>query len=567
MRKKMILNTLSFVVAVFAMRFIGYSQCSELVFNDEFNGSSVDLSKWTFDNGDGCPTLCGWGNAEEQWYQPQNSTVQDGKLIITTRYENVGTKQFSSSKLITSNKFSSRYGRYEARIKLPSAGGVWPAFWMLPENGNWPFTGEIDIMESQQKNPTHIDGTVHYSNGGWRFTGRKYEMGVDLSQGFHTYAVEWEPDEIRWYADDVLYHTVTPANTVDPWPFSKGDWYLILNVAVGGPGTPFTGNQPPTPSEYPTQMEVDYVRVYQGSFSTQILGDNKVTEGERNVEYRIDSQNGASYNWSVPSGASIASGQGTNTILVNWGTKSGDVTVAVNAPDCGINEYDLSVKVEAPRTLDFLYDDFENVRNLNYTSETTGNLSQSVVNPGANSVNNSSSVARYQRNASELYDVLFMESQNIGNALEFISGKRSIYIDVYTDAPVGTEFLLQLENGALSGGDFPAGRHSRYTANTEVRNQWQTLEFEFFDRPDVTIGAFDVNQISLLIAPDSNSSFTTHVDNIRSMLAPDPTIIEEVIIADFDGINQLAPILVNGDYDAEASNPSPNAVNMLVLTW
>ena len=142
-----------------------YSQCSELIFNDEFDGTSVDLSKWSFDNGDGCPTLCGWGNAEEQWYRSENTTVQNGNLIITTKNESFGGKQYTSSKLITSGKFNARYGRYEASIKLPSAGGIWPAFWMLPENGSWPFTGEIDIMESQHKNPESIGGTVHYNNG------------------------------------------------------------------------------------------------------------------------------------------------------------------------------------------------------------------------------------------------------------------------------------------------------------------------------------------------------------------------------------------------------------------
>ncbi len=538
-----------------------YSQCSELIFNDEFDGTSVDLFKWSFDNGDGCPTLCGWGNAEEQWYRPENTTVQNGNLIITTKNESFGGKQYTSSKLITSGKFNARYGRYEASIKLPSAGGIWPAFWMLSENGSWPFTGEIDIMESQHKNPESIGGTVHYNNGGHQFNGREYDAGLDLSEGFHEYAVEWEPTEIRWYVDDQLYHAVTPANTVDPWPFNQGDWYIILNVAVGGPGTPYTGFIAPTPADYPTQMEVDYVRVYSGTFNTQLTGDNTVYQGDTNKVYTISPTEGASYNWSVPSDATIVSGQGTNSITVNWGNTGGDVSVSVNTPNCGSNEYSISVTVEPPRTLDFVFEDFESNRNLIYGSTTSGVLIESITNPETDNTNNSSLVGSYQRDGGSQYDVLFMESSDIGNALDFISGKKSIWIDVYTEAPVGTEFILQLENGNLSSGDWPIGRHSRYAARSTTQNQWETLEFELLDRPDVTVGALEVNQFALLIDSNSNTNHIVYLDNMRSMIAGEVPVIDEVIIANYDGVNELNPIFQNGVYTAGVSNPSVNNIN------
>ncbi|MBW1296656.1 family 16 glycosylhydrolase [Aquimarina litoralis] len=548
-------------IAIIFFQEITYAQCSELIFNDEFNGSSVDLTKWSFDNGDGCPTLCGWGNVEEQWYRPENTTVQNGNLIITTRNESFGGKQYTSSKLITSGKFNARYGRYEARIKLPSAGGIWPAFWMLPESNNWPFTGEIDIMEAQHSNPESIGGTVHYNNGGHQFNGREYDAGLDLSEGFHEYAVEWEPTEIRWYVDNQLYHTVTPSNTVDPWPFDQGDWYLILNVAVGGPGTPYTGFIPPTPSDYPTQMEVDYVRVYSGTFNTQLIGDNTVYVGDENKIYSISPIDGASYVWSVPTSATIISGQGTNSIEVNWGTSGGDVAVSVNVPDCGISDYKMTVTVEPPRTLDFLFEDFETNRNLVYGNTTSGVLTEAINNPAINNTNNSSLVGRYQRDAGSQYDVLFMESSNIGNALDFVSGKKSVWIDVYTDAPIGTEFILQLENGNLSSGDWPMGRHSRYVAKTTTQNQWETLEFELLDRPDTNVGALEVNQFALLIDANSNTNHIAYFDNVRSMIAAEVAVIDEVIITDYDGINQLTPIFQNGVYTANVSNPAVNDVN------
>ncbi|AXT53862.1 T9SS C-terminal target domain-containing protein [Aquimarina sp. BL5] len=561
MKKGLFFKAITVCIILIFSNEIGYSQCSELIFNDEFSGNSVDLTKWSFDNGDGCPTLCGWGNAEEQWYQPENTTVQNGNLIITTKNESAGGKQFTSSKLITSGKFNSKYGRYEASIKLPSAGGIWPAFWMLPENGSWPFTGEIDIMESQHKNPESIGGTVHYSNGGWQYNGREFNAGLDLSAGFHEYAVEWEPSEIRWYVDDQLYHTVTPANTVDPWPFSEGDWYLILNVAVGGPGTPYTGNIQPTPADYPTQMEVDYVRVYSGTFNTQLIGDNSVYEGETGKSYTITPIEGASYSWTVPNGASIISGQGTNTILVDWGITEGDVKVVVNVPECGINEFKMSVSVNLVKTLEYVFEDFEGNRNLTYTSTTDGALSESVANPGGNSNNSSSIVGRYVRATGAQYDGLYMTTTNIGNALEYTSGEKSIWLDVYSDAPIGTEFILQIEDSSLSSGDWPSGRHSRYSAKTISQNQWETLEFELLDRPDASVGALDVDQFVLLIDPDSYTGHTVYIDNMRKMDAPYPTLLEEIIIADYDGINQLELFFENGEYTPNVTNPTPNDIN------
>ncbi len=558
MKKSVIITTLCFV---FLQTSLIYSQCADLIFNDEFSGSSVDQTKWTSIVGDGCPTLCGFGNNEEQWYRPENTTVQNGKLVITTRNEFVGGKQYTSSKLVTSGKFNSRYGRYEASIKLPSAGGIWPAFWMLPENGSWPFTGEIDIMEAQHKNPESIGGTVHYSNGGWRFNGREYSAGLDLSAGFHEYAVEWEPNEIRWYVDNQLYHSVTPATTVDPWPFSQGDWYIILNVAVGGPGTPYTGNIQPTPADYPTQMEVDYVRVYNGVLALDLIGDNKVQQGESNKVYSVTNNNEASYVWTVPNTAVITSGQGTSAITVDWGNTSGNVSVQINTPGCDTTILDMEVTVNAPRILEYVYEDFESNRNTSYTSTTNGVLNESVNNPLVNTVNNSQLVGKYQRSSGAQYDGLYILSSDIGNSLEFVSGKKEIWLDVYSDAPVGTEFILQIEKSSASVNTYPSGRHSRYTAKTTTSNQWETLEFELLDRPDTSIDANDTDQFVLLIDANSYTNHTVYFDNFRKMKAPEPVLLEEEIITNYEDIDQLNVFFENGEYTAKIPNPNPGGVN------
>jgi beta-glucanase (GH16 family) len=241
-----------------------------LVWSDEFNGSSLDDTKWTPQIGDGCdisPDLCGWGNNELQWYQAENATVANGLLTIEARVEAGGRgRNFTSARLRTINKGDWRYGRFEARARLPEGQGMWPAIWMLPtvnRYGEWAASGEIDIMELVGHQPGRVHGTIHY---GGTFPGNRSTGDyIDLPRGsfadeFHTFAVEWEEGEIRWYMDGQLYQTLTSWNSTGgpfPAPFDQ-EFHLILNVAVGGnwPGPP------DATTVFPQVMEVDWVRVY-----------------------------------------------------------------------------------------------------------------------------------------------------------------------------------------------------------------------------------------------------------------------------------------------------------------
>ena len=231
-----------------------HSQCNTLVWADEFEGTTVDATKWQSISGNGCPSLCGFGNAEAQRYDPNQATiVKEGTnsyLNIQAKYEpNAAFPQqpYSSAKLTTEGKYALKYGRVEARMKLSSGMGAWPAFWMLPAGAsNWPFTGEIDIMEAKHRNPQSIDGTIHYDGGGYHYTGRSYASPTDLSTEFHVYAVEWGPNIIKWFIDGNLFHTATPSTTVNGgWPFNDQQFYIILNLAVGSAGTPYTTTTSP----------------------------------------------------------------------------------------------------------------------------------------------------------------------------------------------------------------------------------------------------------------------------------------------------------------------------------
>jgi beta-glucanase (GH16 family) len=239
-----------------------------LTWSDEFNGpdGAPDGKKWTIVTGGH-----GFGNNELEYYtdRVQNMKQENGKLVITAISESFTgpdkvTRQYTSARTKTAGNFSQKYGRFEARIKLPEGRGMWPAFWLLGDNkARWPLCGEIDVMENIGSDPTVVLGTLHgpgYS--GDKGISKRYQLpaGKRASDDFHLYAVEWEPNVIRFYVDDILYVTRTPADLPPgtEWVFDH-PFYVILNLAVGG-------NLPGNPEEstkFPQAMLVDYVRVYE----------------------------------------------------------------------------------------------------------------------------------------------------------------------------------------------------------------------------------------------------------------------------------------------------------------
>jgi beta-glucanase (GH16 family) len=237
-----------------------------LVWSDEFNGTALDTSIWT-----ATPSGQGGYNQELQCFNgPNNTSVSGGNLHIaaTTVSPDAGLTcwygpcRFSSAQLDTLGKYSHQYGRFAARMKIPTGTSFWPAFWMMGINMGWPACGEIDVMENVGKTPATDYGTIHGPNGsaGPYALGGSYVLpGADLSVDFHVYAVEWTASQIQWFLDDQLYFTATPAalDAGDGWPYVQ-PFYLLLDLAVGGswPGDPDGGI--PEPSE----MLVDWVRVY-----------------------------------------------------------------------------------------------------------------------------------------------------------------------------------------------------------------------------------------------------------------------------------------------------------------
>jgi beta-glucanase (GH16 family) len=213
----------------------------------------------------------GWGNHELESYtnRARNAHLQNGNLVITAHKETYKgadgiTREYTSARLKTLGLFEQKYGRFEARIKIPRGQGMWPAFWMLGNNigtVDWPDCGEIDIMENVGKEPDKVHGTIH-GPGYWggNGLGGSYTLpSGKFAHGFHIFAVEWEPSAIRFYVDGHLYETRTPADLPagKAWVFDH-PFFILLNVAVGGD---WPGN-PDGTTAFPQRMLVDYVKVY-----------------------------------------------------------------------------------------------------------------------------------------------------------------------------------------------------------------------------------------------------------------------------------------------------------------
>jgi len=238
----------------------------ELVWSDEFEGKALDSSKWeVIVNGRG------GGNNELQYYLKENVRIENGMLVIEARKEKFkgldGARDFTSAKIRTKNRGDWTYGRIEVRAKLPKGKGIWPAIWMMPTDnryGNWPNSGEIDMVELVGHEPDRVHGTLHYGDREKRRMekGDSYKLkNGTFADDFHVFNLEWEKGKISWSVDGQVYQTQGDWHTRDaafPAPFDQR-FHLILNVAVGGS---WPGN-PDATTQFPAPMVVDWVRVYQ----------------------------------------------------------------------------------------------------------------------------------------------------------------------------------------------------------------------------------------------------------------------------------------------------------------
>ncbi|MFB9058202.1 carbohydrate-binding protein [Mariniflexile ostreae] len=265
-----------------------------LVWQDEFDtGISSD---WVFETGNG---YSGWGNNELQYYRRENATVENGQLVITAKKETYGGYNYTSARMKTQGKKNFKYGKIEARIASPSGQGLWPAFWMLGSNitsVGWPACGEIDIMEHVNNEPDSY-GTIHWQDNNGAYASYGGHTAVNVNN-YHVYSIEWDENNIKWFVDGNQFHDVNISNGINGTSEFHNDYFLLLNLAIGGNWPGFSIDE----SKLPARMLVDYVRVYEsdtnggGETSSQLIeaenhtsmlgvATENCSEGGQNVGY------------------------------------------------------------------------------------------------------------------------------------------------------------------------------------------------------------------------------------------------------------------------------------------
>ncbi len=541
-----------------------YGQCEKIKWQDEFDGPNVDQSKWEFEVGGG-----GWGTGQLDYAtaRPENVRIENGKLVLEIRKEDYLGSQYTSGRLRTYKKADILYGRIEARVKGVYSQGNGFAFWLLGsdyETISWPKCGEIDIFENTGNVPSKNIGTAHFEESyGHAFSQGSYTLPNNerYADAFHTTAIEWSPTYVKWYMDGNLYHTLDLTQPINGYkPFNR-PFFIILSVGMGGS---YSG-PPDATTVNPMKAEIEYVRVYEGIYSTFVTGPNTIYQGDQAKEYSVNVlPAGYTFNWTVPAGETIISGQGTNKITVNWSSASvgGDVKVAVASGTCGTNTYTLNVKAQAPFVTDKMYDDFETATPAFTYAAMSGALTRQIANPASNVINSTPNVGRYIRNSAEQYDYITIQNVKVQPAGEFIYGKRKVLIDIYSNAPIGTKVSLNFENSKVATGtNYPSGRYAIFDAVTTKQNQWETLEFTYTSSPDIYGSATEVDQWILLFAPVTNLGTTFYMDNIRTgQSGGTPPILYTEVLQNYDGTNLLTKDFSNGPYTLVA-NPAPAAPN------
>lgn len=479
-------------------------QCQPVIWQDDFSQNTLDTNAWDVMLGDGCSYgICNWGNQEEQSYQADNVTVANGIMSIEARKERTRGSQYTSGRIRTANMPASgewTFGRFEARMKIPDGQGMWPAFWMLPTNPaqDWPVSGEIDIFESVGQSANFSYGTIHY---GQPWPDNSHQGGSILMQpgkwsdDFHTYAIEWEAGEIRWYVDNMIYSTKTIADVApEAWPFDgQNDFHFILNLAVGG-----TWGGTVDEAALPQTLQVDYVRVY-GANQANLSGNHLPVPGSTETYAVINP--GSTTTWSVTGGTISGSGA---TVNVTWDEASANSTKVLTATSGGC-EVSTNIYVGKKLTSELILENFSGVSNMTLTES-----------DGIYDV--SGGMLTYTRNAAFQWDVILSATSAIPDVSPYILGDKAFKMDIVNTDPtlIGKEILIQLEDRTVSTpSNYPSGRHSSYKAFIVHANGAQTLNFVFADRIDGDTSNTSVDALLVMVDPGNFTSDTYNIDKVE----------------------------------------------------
>lgn len=248
---------MNYKIVLLLISIFPFTSCAPKIFHDNFDGDSLNMDYWNYEEGDGCPDMCGWGNNELQLYHRDYVKVEDGNLVITALKKD---GQYFSGKINTKDKIEFQYGSIEVRAKLATGKGFWPALWMLGADISevgWPASGEIDIMEYVGKEPGIVFTSLHTPASHGKTINTKKSKIEGIQDGFHIFKADWGKDDIKFYVDGILLYTFTPKEYNDKeYPFRK-PFYFIVNLAIGGN----LGGAEVDDSALPQKLLVDYIKV------------------------------------------------------------------------------------------------------------------------------------------------------------------------------------------------------------------------------------------------------------------------------------------------------------------
>jgi len=340
------------------------AQTWNLVWSDEFSGTTINTNNWSFETGAG-----GWGNSELEYYtnRPQNAVIQNDTLLIIGRKESYDGSNYTSARMKSEGLQYFTYGKIEASIKIPTGQGTWPAFWMLGEDisqVNWPSCGEIDIMEHINSNDT-LYGTIHWNNGGAVQYGGNTKFNTSI---FHTFGIIWDSSSISWTLDGTQYAQANIANNINNTGAFHSPFFILLNLAIGGnwPGNPNTS------IIFPDTMFVDYVRVYQQGPPPATIAATISTDfcAGGSVALNANTGTGFTYQWSV-NGKTISGATGASYTA----STSGSYTVTVTAGALNTTSIATIVTVDIPPSASI-------AGNTQYITTTAANLSANTPTTG-----------------------------------------------------------------------------------------------------------------------------------------------------------------------------------------
>ncbi|MCF4100802.1 glycoside hydrolase family 16 protein [Gillisia sp. M10.2A] len=230
---------------------------AQVIFEDNFDGEQLNMNSWSYEEGDGCPNLCGWGNNERQVYNRDYVKVEDGNLVITASKKG---DQYFSGKINSKEKVEFKYGIIEVRAKLATGEGLWPAVWMLGADISevgWPASGEIDILEYVGREPHTVFTSLHTPASHGETINTKKTFISDIETGYHIYKTEWTEKYIKFFVDNELVYTFIPeVYDENYYPYNK-DFYLLINMAVGGN----FGGPKVDDAVFPAKFYIDYIKV------------------------------------------------------------------------------------------------------------------------------------------------------------------------------------------------------------------------------------------------------------------------------------------------------------------